>query len=346
MEENINSDNQNSEPSEGDLLSKFNELEDKDFLNDPDSGKALDAVYDKLVSQQEASQNDDSDRTSESSQEDSKIEQPSLDEDGAESSEQSNVDQAQTQEGDKSTDLEQLQQRLNEQENKFKELYAEFTRRSQKLRDYEKNDNSANSEQLTASEHEDQKKFAEMDKEFPDSKAYIEHKINKAVSEARKEWEKEFKPVQERLSQQDMRTFQMTLNKEADEFKNSAFKEFGEEAKSLLSGYLSHFNENREDFRKFVESGESLMQIIKNRLYEKYPERVAEAIVKHKKLQQARQNSSDSNEVDNANLGLSSSQGDHNPTGRKLEDYSAKELENMDMKELERKLRDAGAFKI
>lgn len=231
---------------------------------------------------------DDSDDTEQEDIQDneqtSKEGSESEDEDNEEDSEDDDQS-TESKKTDKQTDKkESAEERLAKLEKSNKELQAEFTRRSQKIKDLEKELATAKApvkdEDDKASSKEDQEDDPELSQlKQKDPKAYAA--LNKLVNRlVEKEVKAKVKPVEEAVTLRKRQDNSAAFNKAADEFLQSPLKE-------LEADLVAIINENPAEWQRTIWENDKAFELAKKELVYRHTGKVAKLLSQAEKESQS-----------------------------------------------------------
>ena len=244
------------------------------------------------------------------------------------SSEQSDVESEEPAPTEQDKLSKEIRQEIESLRQSYKDLQAEFTRKSQELSELKK---SKDSEKDNV-DREMEKHLDQLAKENPNAVKLIDYMVNKKLKE-------HVSPLEERTQLRDKQLFQKALQAEMAEFKQGPLSELAPEAEKLVHEVLSSFEKNPRLFSDFLLSGDSLIARVENVLYERDPDRIAELRMAWKKKKSLSKPASNKKEVGRADVGKNSGK---SPSAegvlKRLEDYSPTEFKNLSIDEMEKVL--------
>lgn len=285
----------NSEPSQGQSndqganTGELKSLDDFKSLSLNDMEKELSSKdYSKPVNPLNLDQdNENSDTSDDASSDDNdadQVEEQASEEDSSVNSE----DSTESDNSDSSADnqgkqkKESLEERFAKLEKQNKELQAEFTRRSQKLRELEKQlsereTTPQSKEESKVSDKKDTDRLAQLREKDPAAAEVLESIIREQAERIVSE---KIKPVEEQVTLRRRQENTNKFNKGVEEFLNSPMKELEAEIVDII-------NENPSEWQRTIWEKDNAFELLKKELFYRHPEKVAKHIIKTEKSDNA-----------------------------------------------------------
>mgnify|MGYP001611463797 CR=1 FL=1 len=154
-----------------------------------------------------------------------------------------------------------MEQKIAQLERSYKELQAEFTRKSQRLADYERKAETSDSEATTGADKELEQELSQFKKENPKAARLLEAMNQKIARDL-------IKPLEEKVSVRERIVNQRIIDDEVKSFKTGPLASMASEAFAILDEAPAYFN-------RLLNDGGSIVRELEKELYARYPEKVA-----------------------------------------------------------------------
>lgn len=244
------------------------ELSSKDYNKAPVS-------QDKDQTQQDSDTSDDhsDDESTDNANQSSETEQGSDEENSSQEDSSSETDDSSESTTDNQKDkLSSLEERLAKQEKQYKDLQAEFTRRSQELKELKasKEDNSEKAK-------EQETKLSQLRKRDPEAAAALEALIAEEVS---KRVQEHVKPLEDTVTLRTRQENVNKFNKAVEEFKSSPLKELEVELVAII-------NDNPSEWQRTIWDKGDAFESLKKELFYRHQDKVARLTVQANKQKES-----------------------------------------------------------
>lgn len=218
-----------------------------------------------------------------------------------------------------------LEDRFAELEKNYKELQGEFTRRSQKLRDLEREIEEPVKKVDSKEQKDSEKKLRKLDQlraKSPEAAELFEE----MREELREELRKEYEPIKDQVT---FRTKQQNVDawkKHSEEFKSS---ELGE----LETDLVSIYNENPSEWQRYLLESPDAFVALKKELITRHWDKVKAILSRNTKTKNDEVSSGKKKDLQNATVNTKSK-----VTSKVASTLDAKEFRKLSLEEMEKRL--------